>query len=83
LAAPNTQAIAIPLARVTGSGEEHRASIVPGRAYTFVLADEVNPLMRKVVRCVMVEPAYGCRDLGEHWKACSCCLSPTQQTFPD
>jgi len=36
---------------------EHSTSVIPGRAYLFVLADEVNPLRSKVVRKVMVNPA--------------------------
>jgi hypothetical protein len=36
---------------------EHLTSVIPGRAYLFVLADEVNPLRPKVVRKVMVNPA--------------------------
>jgi hypothetical protein len=35
---------------------EHRPSVVPGRAYLFVLADEINPVTRKVVRKVIVNP---------------------------
>ncbi len=37
--------------------QEHAPSIIPGRAYVFVLADEINPARSKVVRKVMVNPA--------------------------
>jgi hypothetical protein len=33
---------------------QHAPSVVPGRAFFFVLADEINPLRSKVVRKVMV-----------------------------
>ncbi|MDO3616619.1 LysM domain-containing protein [Ralstonia pseudosolanacearum] len=36
---------------------EHAPSVIPGRAYVFVLADEINPARSKVVRKVMVNPA--------------------------
>jgi hypothetical protein len=36
---------------------EHLSSLVPGRAFLFVLADEIDPLRPKVVRKVMVSPA--------------------------
>lgn len=39
-----------------GAGQEHRGSLIPGRAFTFVLADEINPVTRKVVRRVLVNP---------------------------
>lgn len=35
----------------------HAPSLVPGRAFFFVLADEINPLTKKVVRKVMVNPS--------------------------
>ncbi|MEY4583432.1 MAG: hypothetical protein RL701_8135 [Pseudomonadota bacterium] len=38
------------------TAQEHGSSVIPARAYTFILADEVNPLTRKVVRRVMVNP---------------------------
>jgi hypothetical protein len=51
-ASPLTQ-----LASASPDGDvQHRPSLVPGRAFVFVLADEVNPLSRKVVRKVMVSP---------------------------
>ncbi|CCF95902.1 hypothetical protein [Ralstonia solanacearum] len=37
--------------------QEHAPSIIPGRAYVFVLADEINPARSEVVRKVMVNPA--------------------------
>ena len=36
---------------------QHAPSLIPARGYFFVLADEVNPLRRTVVRKVMVNPA--------------------------
>jgi LysM repeat protein len=35
---------------------EHAPSIVPSRGFFFILADEINPFTRKVVRKVMVNP---------------------------
>lgn len=40
----------------TASASEHSPSLIPGRAFLFVLADEINPLNQKVVRKVMVNP---------------------------
>jgi murein DD-endopeptidase MepM/ murein hydrolase activator NlpD len=37
-------------------GHQRPATIVPARAFTFVLADEFNPLTRKVVRRVLMPP---------------------------
>ena len=38
------------------SAANQSASLIPGRAFLFVLSDEVNPVTRKVVRKVMVNP---------------------------
>ncbi|CAD5372742.1 LysM domain-containing protein [Rubrivivax sp. A210] len=35
---------------------EHLPSLVPGRGFFFVLADEINPLSQKLVRKVLVHP---------------------------
>jgi hypothetical protein len=43
------------------AGHEHQPNIVPGRAFLFVLADEVDPTSRKVVRKVMVNPKLAAR----------------------
>jgi len=40
---------------------EHAPSLIPGRAFLFVIADEVNPLQAKVVRKVMVNPQMAAR----------------------
>ncbi len=40
-----------------GGTAQHAPSAIPARAFTFVLADEVNPFAKKVVRKVMVNPA--------------------------
>jgi hypothetical protein len=36
--------------------EQHKPSVIPARAFAYVLADEVNPFTRKVVRKVMTNP---------------------------
>lgn len=40
---------------------QHAASVIPGRAFLFVLADEIDPSRRKVVRKVMVNPKMAAR----------------------
>jgi hypothetical protein len=40
---------------------QHAASLIPGRAFLFVLADEIDPLREKVVRKVMVNPRMAAR----------------------
>jgi hypothetical protein len=65
-----TQPVSSAQTHAPGSSDqqvEHRPSIIPGRAFTFVLADEVNPATRKVVRKVMVNPrlaAYYASQIG-------------------
>jgi hypothetical protein len=44
----------IAQAAPAGRSFEHSTSVIPGRAFFFVLADEVNPMRPKVVRKVMV-----------------------------
>jgi len=46
------------------SAIEHKPSMVPGRAFFYVLADEVNPLREKVVRKVMTSEKMA-RELSE------------------
>jgi hypothetical protein len=46
----------LPLS-VPGAPPPHGPSVVPARAFLFVLADEINPLRSKVVRKVMVSAA--------------------------
>jgi hypothetical protein len=40
---------------------EHAPSVLPGRAFLFVLADEIDPLRQKVVRKVMINPRMAAR----------------------
>lgn len=55
---PARHAPALPAAP---SEPQHATSLIPGRAYLFVLADEFDPLRRKVVRKVMVNPHLAAR----------------------
>ncbi|WP_439890558.1 LysM peptidoglycan-binding domain-containing protein [Ralstonia sp. 25C] len=50
-------AVMAPPHNKAGFEFQHATSIIPGRAYFFVLADEINPARAKVVRKVMVNPA--------------------------
>lgn len=53
-----------PATRAPGtpsSQPEHAPSVIPGRAFLFVLADEIDPLRPKVVRKVMVNPKMAAR----------------------
>lgn len=43
------------------SEPQHAPSVIPGRAFLFVLADEIDPLRQKVVRKVMVNPKMAAR----------------------
>jgi hypothetical protein len=40
---------------------QHATSLIPGRSFLFVLADEIDPLREKVVRKVMVNPRMAAR----------------------
>ncbi len=46
-----------PLGSQHASDPENTSSLVPARGFLFVLADEINPLARKIVRKVMVSAA--------------------------
>lgn len=39
-----------------GLGPENSPSLIPGRAFLFIVAEEVNPLSEKVVRRIIVHP---------------------------
>lgn len=43
------------------SEPQHAPSVIPGRAFLFVFADEIDPLRQKVVRKVMVNPKMAAR----------------------
>lgn len=46
-----------PSARPSSDTVSEKLSLVPGQAYVFVLADEINPFTKKIVRRVVVSPA--------------------------
>jgi len=54
----------VPAHTAPSSAAEQRPSLVPGRAFLFVLADEIDPLSRKLVRRVIVNPR-----VAERWAA--------------
>lgn len=40
-----------------GTSDESNTSVLPAQGFHFILADEINPLTRKVVRKVMINPS--------------------------
>jgi len=57
LATPGSARWLSPLGNDQAAGTENQCSYCPARGFLFILADEINPLTRKVVRKVMVSQA--------------------------
>jgi hypothetical protein len=61
--------------------QEHQSSLIPGRAYLFVLADEVNPLTQKVVRRVITSQKLAARVSARFGQPLSAFPNPEQFGF--